>query len=203
VLLLSFAMVMSSGTHALSGGFWYSQDWLHRRVIHLSDDTSQIPSTIEQFPLLIQIDNDEDISSNAQSNGNNLVFTLGDGTTKLSHELVSYDSVIGGLTAYVLVPSFEARDKLYLYYGHSTVGDQSDQNAVWVDNFYGVWHLEETATPVSDSSSNNNTGDALNGTDLNVAGKVGGGAWFDGVDDYILTTYPASWSLDESFSMCT
>lgn len=67
------------------------------------------------------------------TNGGDILFTAGDGTTKLSHEIELYSNVNGDLVAWVKVPAVSSTTNttIYMYYGNSTVVDQEDPQNVW------------------------------------------------------------------------
>ena len=61
-----------------------------------------------------------------QADGGDFVFTLSDETTKLSHQIESYDAVTGRIKAWVRVPTLSAlsNTSLFLYYGNAAAADQ-------------------------------------------------------------------------------
>lgn len=93
----------------------------------------------------------------------------GSSPCKLSHEIESYNSGTGQLIAWVKVPSINNNTVIYMYYGNGCIS-ASAQNpgGVWTD-YRGVWHSREAATPLTDSTGNNNL--ATNSTQ--VAGQIG------------------------------
>ena len=131
-----------------------------------------------------------------QADGGDFVFTSADGSTKLDHEIESYDPATGKLVAWVRVPTLDYDDDtaLYVYYGNAGVADQWNPTGVWDTNFAGVWHLDEnqagtgTADLYQDSTSNNHDGDDLVSA-TGQSGVVGAGQEFDGTDDRINTEY--------------
>jgi len=163
---------------------WFNGAWLHRVAITIAH--TKVAGPLTNFPVLINITNSV-LQQYAQTSGNDLLFTLGDGTTKLAHEVESYNSTNGALVAWVNVPllSATADTLLYLYCGNSSATNQQNVAATWNSNFKGVWHMNNSLT---DSTSNNNNG-ANTGT-INAAGKISNGRGFvrsDGVD-YITVT---------------
>ena len=86
-------------------------------------------SPLQIFPSLSVLLTRTLTSSLVQSNGNDIVFTASDGTTKLSHEIESFTQGTGTLVAWVNVPSLpnSTNTTIYMYYGNLTVSNQ--QNA--------------------------------------------------------------------------
>lgn len=74
--------------NSFSGGAsWYNSDWLYRKKITLK----QASTTLSAFPALVSL-SDTDLAARAQADGDDIVFTDSDGTTKLSHEIENYAS---------------------------------------------------------------------------------------------------------------
>jgi len=118
------------------GGSWLNSNWLYRK--HLRIDSSRVAGNLTNFPVLINsTDLDWRDSSNsghvAQSDGGDILFTAGDGVTKLDHEIEKYDPATGELVAWVEVSSLSgsADTGLYIYYGNSSLAEGNNQwNAV-------------------------------------------------------------------------
>ncbi len=171
---------------------WYDPNWQYRKQITFTSDTNKIPSSgLTNFPVLISI-TDPDLSSKAQTNGNDILFTDSDGITKLDHEIESYDSSTGKLEAWVRIPTLTPGKTIYMYYGNPSATNQQNPTAVWDSNFVMVQHLQETGTAIrQDSTSNNNDGTPYNGVS-DSQGIIDGADSFDGVDDYIKVTNNSS-----------
>ncbi|GLZ30123.1 hypothetical protein Lesp02_23130 [Lentzea sp. NBRC 105346] len=172
---------------------WYSSSWQYRKV--LTVDKTKVAGSLTDFPVLVSI-TATDLATYAQSDADDIMFTSSDGTTKLSHEIESYNSGTGALVAWVKVPSLTsaANTRLHMYYGNASVASQQNATAVWDANVKTVLHLKEnptgTAPQFKDSSSNTNHGTAQ-GTMLagaQVSGKINGSLTLDGTDDYVSTT---------------
>ena len=71
--------------------------------------------------------------ANAQADGDDILFTLSDETTKIPHEIEFFDSGNGELVAWVNVTSVSASvdTDIYMYYGNAAVGSQQDVPNVW------------------------------------------------------------------------
>ena len=122
------ATVAAAG--ATSGTFRDQGDWLRRRPITVSSDLAD--ADITDFTLLIELV-DADLGAGAQADGADLVFTAGDGVTRLDHYIERWDSPTGTLTAWVRLPllSSSIDTELYLYTGNPSAQDQSDPIGVW------------------------------------------------------------------------
>ncbi len=169
---------------------WYNPDWGQRKAVTI--DAAQVAGSLTDFPVLVSI-TDTDLRDDAQADGDDILFTSTDGTTKLAHEIESYNGATGELRVWVKTDLSAGEDTvLYLYYGNGDplLVSQQDPTNVWDSNFVGVWHLDEApdgnagTDEILDSTVNaqhGNTEGAIDATDL-VAAKIGEGVDFDSVD---------------------
>lgn len=139
---------------------WFDPDWTLRKSMALQ--ASQVEGDLTDFPVLISIV-DADLATNAQPEGQDIVFALAD-ATQLDHEIERYVAATGELIAWVRVPFVSASDDttLFMYYGNPGAVDQQNPQQVWNADYRMVHHLQETGnnnTALSDSTSN-----ATNGT---------------------------------------
>ena len=167
-----------------------AEDWLtgwsYRKKITI--DHSNVDADITDFPLLVKITEDSDIST-ALSNGYDIRFTTQDGTTLLSYERESWQGGNGSqVTAviWVKVPSISATTNtdIYMYYGKSDATDGQDTNNVWDSNFKGVWHLLNG----NDSTINSNNGAVRSGIISTNDVKIVSGYIFPGVATSTIST---------------
>src|SRR5712691_1892417 len=202
VSLLVFSALFLGCAQSLSLSFkipeasaqgWYDTNWAYRKK--LSIDQTKVGAAgapHANFPVLVS-QTDTDLQSKAQSTGNDILFTSSDGTTKLSHEIEKYVSSTGELVAWVKVPSVSstAGTVIFMYYGNASAANQQNVVNAWDANFKAVWHLSQapsgTAQDMKDSTVNANHGTSAGAmTSANkVAGMVGDGTNFDGVNDQI------------------
>ena len=169
---------------------WYC-GWSYRKNITIQH--AQVSGSLTDFPVLINLASDADLAARAQSDGDDILFTASDGTTKLKHEIESYTSGSGALVAWVKVPSvtYTTDTTIIMYYGNAGAANQQEATNVWDGNFKGVWHLKEnpfgTAPQMRDSTSNANHGTsaATMTSGDQVAAIINGGLDFDGSNDEI------------------
>ncbi|MCK4692727.1 MAG: DUF2341 domain-containing protein, partial [Anaerolineales bacterium] len=194
-----------------SGADWYDTDWGYRNKITIDNTKVSGTADFSYFPVLVSMTESEwaDTSNGGkviQADGGDILFTSSNGTTKLDHEIESYDETNGALVAWVEVPTLDYNDDtdLYIYYGNSLDGsNQWNITGTWdeggANNFAGVWHLDEEAAGTTaldlyeDSTSNANHGD--DGVDATGQdGQIDGGQEFD--DDYVAIPDPGgSWEF--------
>jgi hypothetical protein len=170
----------------------YDDDWSYRKSITIDED--KVLGDLEDFPVLISM-TDSDLASDAQDDGDDILFTAIDGETKLDHEIEFFDGITGELVAWVKIPFISSQSDtiFYMYYGNSTAGSQESSSEVWEDNYTTVWHMNETmdgtANEFTDSTENNfhgqGGGGAIASIPMRVDAKLAGGQRFDGSNDYV------------------
>ena len=177
---------------------WYNSAWSYRKEIVIDHTQVSGGQDLSNFTMLVDLGSDANLAAHALANGNDILFTSADGTTKLSHEIETFVSASGHLLAWVNVPTvFAASDTvLYMYYGDAVAPNQQDAAGTWGSSYAGVWHLDQTSTGAAgeftDSTANNNSGQGTGGP-LSVAGMFGNGQDFNGTSNFI--SVPNSSSL--------
>ena len=68
----------------LAQAAWYNSSWKYRKAVTI--DNTKVEENLSNFPVLISI-TDTDLRDDAQNDGDDILFTSSDGTTKLSHEI--------------------------------------------------------------------------------------------------------------------
>ena len=143
---------------ACDGG-WYNSGWGHRKSITI--DKSKVVTDQKDFPVMINLGSDPDLVGHAQTTGNDLVFTLSDGTTKLPCKVESYSSGNGALVAWVKVPLLSSTEntRIYLYYGnHGSASNQQDTSGnTWTDTYKGNWRKRDIVSWVQTEFNNHNS----------------------------------------------
>jgi len=166
-----------------------------KEITIFSLDTHGIASDLLSFPVLVKVTLDSD--NVAQSDGGDILFMNFDFSTQLNHEIESYDSSTGDLVAWVNIPTLtETEDTIiYLLYGNTdpSFPNQWNIEAVWDENYKGVWHMAEDPTistdgdcagigkEICDSTSNNNDLDDDN-TPVAATGVMNGAVAFEHED---------------------
>ncbi len=159
---------------------WYS-DFNYGYKKALMIDNAQVigGSTLTDFPVLLSF-TDSSLRTTAyggrvrNANGFDIVFTEQGGSTKLDHEIESYNQTTGAITMWVKVPNLYAccATQLDMYYGNPNIStSQENKTGVWSNGYAGVWHL---GANLNDSTSNSNNGTNVGATTA-AEGKVGNG----------------------------
>jgi biopolymer transport protein ExbB len=120
---------------------------------------SQVAATQTNFPVLVNITTDNNLRTTANgghvqnANGYDIIFTLNDCSTILSHQIEKYDATNGQLVAWVKIPTLSSavNTTIYMFYGKSSVSTNPSTTAVWDSHYMGVYHFNSS---VNDGSSN-------------------------------------------------
>ena len=169
---------------------WYNASWQYRKKITIN--SANVSDNLTNFPVLISLTSDGNLASDAQNDGDDILFTAADEVTKLSHEIESFNGTSGQLVAWVKIPSLSAvtDTEIYMYYGNVGASNSENVTNVWDANFKMVQHLEESiggTDNITDSTSNNNDGTDYNSPTFGATGQMDGAIGFDGGSDYVDT----------------
>ena len=157
--------------------------WRYRKRCTIS--SSMVSNTDQSnFSLFFYRSSDSQLSSYAQSDADDILFTSSDGVTQLKHEIESYTSGTGELEAWVKIPTLSASSNttIYMYYGNASATNEEDPSNVWDSNFKGVWHMGEIDPELINQDSTSNDLTAHKNSEVNpnpATGKVNGGQDFE------------------------
>ena len=116
VLTLLLALLLSVFLEQNAYAAWYNSSWLYRQKITISPTVADADLT--NYPYLVKItDPVNPVFANAQTDGDDILFTSADETTKLNHEIEKYDSTNKELWVWVNVPAISStvNTEIYLY----------------------------------------------------------------------------------------
>lgn len=178
----------------VAGGPWYGAGTTRRK---LTVDHTRVTGNLSNFPVLVSItDNELRSATNggkvASATGADIVFTASDASSKLNHELESYDPVAGKVVAWVQVPALNPVTDtfIYLYYGNAGAADQQNRTGVWDSGYKIVNHLKDG----SDSTQFANHAIPSGAATPTVAGLAGSAYSVDGLTGQLTIPYSSSWS---------
>ncbi len=160
---------------------------MHSRAIVI--DHTNVPNTDQvNFPVLVSgtFSYLATVSNGGQAqnpNGYDIIFVSDcGGTTKLDHEIESYNPATGAIAMWVRLPlvSHTTDTVFYMMYGNSAItSSQENRTGVWDSNYDGVYHLNSlNGAVVPDSTAN-----AQNLTNFGgapAAGVIGGAFRYNG-----------------------
>ena len=209
IMVIAIIFLMPICAPGANAANWYqgsSGRWLFRKMITI--DHTKVPNTDQSnYPMLFsRTDVSFKDTSNgghvAQSNGNDFLFTASDGVTKLSHEINVYTPSTGELVAWVKIPTLTtATDTvIYLYYGNASAANQQDVANTWV-NFAAVYHMNQSGTSATDSTSNANNAVYAGNLPNVVTGKIGNAQSLNGSTGRAEAPNSTSLSLSSTVSI--
>jgi hypothetical protein len=168
---------------------WYTAGgtWNYRQKITI--DHTKVPNTDQtDFPVLLKItDQSNPVFTKAQSDGDDILFTSSNQTTKLSWEIEKFTTTLGSreLDVWVKISSLShlTDTVVYLYYGNSAATGPSaaEKQAVWSNGYVMTQHMNDaTISTITDSTSNANTGTKVSANEPTEAdGKIAKAQSFD------------------------
>lgn len=149
--------------NAIVGDDWYDGAWGRR--IKIIVDNTLVDESLTDFPLYVNLDDlPAAFFDQVQSDGDDIRITEADGLTELPFELVSIDTASDIGELYVRADLASTTDtELYIYYANPSasgyaVTDTYGRNSVWDNSFEGVWHMNNSAATIIDSTGNGYTG---------------------------------------------
>lgn len=163
-------------------GWWTDTNWDYVKEITIN--SSYIDNTLDNFPILVTITNDENLSNNANDNGDDILFT-GDTTgisvngTKYNHEIEYWNDdgtyVNASIWVNVTSVSSSADTVIWMYYGNVSASNQENIVGTWNSNYQVVLHMSEASGDAEDSTSNNHDFADTATVTYEQTGKIGYG----------------------------
>jgi hypothetical protein len=170
---------------------WYDSAWQHRFSVTI--DHNQVDADLTNFELLITETNlPAEFWGNVKTDGSDIVVTAGDGTTKLDRDLIELDTSGQTMVLRTRVPllSSTTSTELFVYYGNDAASE-TNATSTYSSEIAAFYPLHDDPSGGADSIADR-TVNALHGTPNGtmtsgdvVAGQIGHGMDFDGIDDFI------------------
>ena len=156
-LLVILALLGMAMPAMASDAGWYDTGWGYRKAITI--DRTKVVTDQKDFPVMIILGSDSDLAARAQNTGNDLIFTLSDGTTKLPVKVESFTKSNGALVAWVKVPLLSSIENtvLYMYFGNPGASKQQDTPSAWTDTYKGNWKKKDIISWVQTELNNHNS----------------------------------------------
>jgi hypothetical protein len=169
---------------------WYNCLWQYRKnitIVRYYVSGSPTPN----FPVYINITNDNDLKTYATSSGYDIFFTDASGSTNLPYEREIFTKSSGSFAGWVQVSGLSSTQNttIYMYFGISSTFDQSYPSGAWDSYYTGVWHMKDDpdTSHVPDSTSYYNNGTKRGAAEPAVtnSGRVLSAQTYDGSNDRI------------------
>jgi hypothetical protein len=181
----------------------YSTTWTQHKNIVINSVAAALTFNVTGFPLLVRLDSTQAaIFTQAKTGGADLRFTKADNTTRLPHQIESWNATTKTATIWVLVDTVKANisnQALRMHWGNSAAADSSNGAQVFKTSggFQAVWHMNGTADE-TDATSNGITATAVV-TPASANGRVGPARQFTGTE-YFRATGSAGGPLNFAFN---
>ncbi len=168
----------------------YMTNWSQHTnvVINTTAAGAGVFSNVQNFPILVRLGNaDSAVFSQANANGSDIRFTKANNTTRLHHEIESWNSATRSAAIWVKVDTIYGNrnnQHIRMHWGNASAADSSNGAAVFdtANGFRAVWHMSDSGD-VADATANNLTATA-SGSPGVVAGTVGGARSFNGTSSF-------------------
>jgi hypothetical protein len=138
----------------------YSTNWSGHRTLHINTSNSSttgtsISANVLKYPVLVRLSaKDSAVFAAAKNNGADIRFTKSNNTTRLKHQIDTWDSAGRQAAVWVLIDTVYANNvtqSFRMHWGNSGAADSSNGNAVFdsANGFEAVWHFGDAsgATP--------------------------------------------------------
>lgn len=181
---------------------WWDANWLGKKKITI--DHNQVPNNLKNFPILINISNDADLSDAiGYPDGRDIAFVDSTETIQFNHEIEYFNPGVPGgggatLRAWVNVTTLSSTvdTEIYMYFNNDNCANQSDVDDTWDSDYLAVYHMEGPNQAAIDSSTwFGNTSGSGGNPQYNQDAFFGRGVDFDGNGDYLNINDHDSWSF--------
>ena len=165
--------------------------WDFKRKLTFDGNVSA--TDLDDFPVMVHLDNTNFDFNKAQANGEDIRFMDSDTCptdgTPLKHEIEDWDKPGANAWVWVKVPRIDGGsiiDFIYMFYGNGAAPDGQDAVNVWTSGYDGVWHMKGDAGVNVPDSLGVNAGTKLGvGQPANITENIDGSQHFDGNNDRI------------------
>lgn len=181
----------------------YSTTWTQHKNIVINSVAAALTVNVTGFPLLVRLDStNAAIFTQAKTGGADLRFTKADNTTRLPHQIESWNATTKTAVIWVLVDTVKANisnQALRMHWGNAAAADSSNGAQVFKTSggFQAVWHMNGTADE-TDATPNGITATA-EVVPAAANGRVGPARQFTGTE-YFRATGSASGPLNFAFN---
>ncbi len=179
-------------TRGVGSGSWYGSGWGRR--LSITVQSSQVPTNLSDFPVYVNLANlPVEFFNGVKADGGDIRMTTSDGVTEVPVEVVSLNTGARTGELHFRAPSLSSTTNsvFYIYYNNPAAATNTATSTfgranVWSNGYEAVYHLDTNpASAMLDSTRNARNLTQLGGMNSSdvVAGAVGNGIDFDGVDD--------------------
>jgi hypothetical protein len=167
-------------------------------------DHTKVAAAQTDFPVWIDL-TDADIAARARADGHDIYFTAADGTTRLDHEIQTWDANAHRLGAWVRIPALDnaASTVIYVHYGDLGAAPNPNPQGVFKSSYAAVWHLDDElpATTIADATRSHVGTPVLTAATTRTNAKLGAGFAFTDSTDMITFQNPLTGNNPHTISV--
>jgi hypothetical protein len=167
----------------------YTTQWSGHKDIWFNTQTNGASTTtsVMNFPVLIRLDSNAFVGATPSANGADLRFTKVNDTTRLEHQIESFNNTTKTASVWVKVDTILPNSrvqKIRMHWGNALALTKSNGPAVFdtANGFEAVWHMNDSANAL-DATANGFTATAM-GAPTSTTGAVGTARTFNGTSQY-------------------
>jgi hypothetical protein len=200
--------VVPTAPHIARAADWLDGNWSNRIELRAKPELIAGVGTFTDITLLLTLSSDSlsTVFDRAKGDGSDLLFTAGDGTSLLDHEIVSYDPVGRAAEIWFRAAALSTTANVfYMYYGNPDTTVSVAPGGAWPADHLAVYHFEQDPSfgflPDSGPASNFaqvGPGSSWTSSDR-VIGQVGRAWRFDNLTDWLYCNSISS--PDSSFTI--
>src|SRR3989338_195777 len=158
--------------------------WAYRKKITFDNTDASLGVTSENltnFPVLVKLSSSNIDYTKTQDSGQDIRFTDTDGSD-LAYEIEKWDET-GTSWVWVKAPQIDinsSTDYIYLYYGNTSATDHQQATSVWDSNTKAVWHMHNSSSPATDSTSGGSSANQTGGVTFGATGQINSATTYNG-----------------------
>jgi len=182
---------------------WYSFEWDKR--IPLTIQSANVAEDETDALVQVQINGANDLFTEAQDDGDDIIFADSSGSEQLDHRIERFDKSNNVLSAYVKIPSLSSSsdETFYLYFNNTDAVNSEAGTDVFTSDYIMFYDFNETEGGIDKTQSANDYTSEVGSPSANNGNK-GYGTSFDGDDDAWnmanLNIWESQWNEQDSGS---
>lgn len=189
-----FLLVLITSFLPAAAQAWWQPDWTYRKPISIdaSAQGANLSEGLGRTPVLVRLHTGNFTFDGVNDNGSDLRFVLDDDKTVLSHQIETFDPLLGIALIWVDLPELAAGQKrdIWMYYGNAAAPQASNGQTTFDPNYTLVYHFNGAPdAPPRDTTAYGNH--AQTNAAAYIDGVVGRSAQFSGAAALMLPASPS------------
>ncbi len=192
---IMFLLVFIASFLPAAAQAWWQPDWTYRKPISIdaSVEGAKLQEGLGRTPVLVRLHTGNFTFDGVNDNGSDLRFVLDDDKTVLSHQIETFDPLLGIALIWVDLPEIQAGQKrdIWMYYGNAAAPQASNGQTTFDPNYTLIYHFNGAAdAPPRDTTAYGNHAQT-NVAGGYIDGVVGRSAQFNGTAPLMLPASPS------------